>query len=1060
MIRLKALGGLAVERDGHIATDVSVGRRALTLLALIACAEPPGIARTELAALFWPGKQPKEALQRLRAALHDLRHRLGTSDLFVGRRFVQLNPDRITSDILEFQDAVDSGRYGDAVAVYSGQLLDGVEDPEQPELAGAIRLLREELYSRFRSAAELLAESHDRAGEHLEAVALWRRLAAAEPFSPHYAMGLVRSLALAGDRTGALQFARVYETLMREELHSAPSAELLDYADALRRGEDLHHPPTPQAEGLLPITRPVPIPAVPHATAERAMPDPITGEQVIPRSPDRSTPAYTSGEFRRRRQRKRRWPLALAVVGPLAIAWVITTLGSRAEPAILKANRVAVLPCELEGSDARARDACTRLLEFALAGSDSLEVVDRILVTDRVQRADANGRAGGLRVARDLGAAHAIFATVSQPPHAPTIQASLYRVSSGRPVRTRSVTLPADSAAVPAQVAQLVSELMAPERPGDPTVPPRGKLSSRSWTSLQRGLSAVAVWDLAIAAAELRDVLEAEPTQAAAAYWLAQVEFWRAELPVEERLALATEAARLSPALPERERRQAAGLAHLVRREWPQACEEYDGLLTSDSLNVVAWFGRAECHARDDVVVRDPSSRTGWSFRASRGAAVQSYHRALTIVPSAFRMYAVPRFSALRLVYPTNPNAAIVGRLEGAAVPGFIAFPELRSDTLALTPVPIQPAEGITDPQFLPDNRQLAARRAIRLMRDFTTRWVDADSNNPQAHEAHALALEENGEVRATLSGNNALWHVRRALELLDDSDEARQSLDALRLHVAEVRLLLKNERYGEVHDMASTILATATTLNDSARRVVLPLASLLGRMALLDTLVHTATPGPLGLRPDLRNVPGIVAASREHELLLAHVIAGMPSDTLAARLDLLNATLAREIPASERARVTEALYAELRHHGSLYLPAIAAAVGANRPAERLQDLLRSGDLESAAQGVAELIAEIRQSGSGAMPSDWLLISRIALAQGDTLLAAEMLELGLEALPRTSTNILSLSAVAAAVPALAALRVQIGEAAGQPADATAGWTQAFRELRRTADPVLFNAAPR
>ena len=673
MIRLKALGGLAVEREGHIATDVSVGRRALTILALVAYAEPPGIPRAELAALFWPTHHPQDALHRLRAVLHDIRHRLDTPDLFLGRQHLQLNPDRATSDIREFLDAVESVRYDLAVAVYNGPLLDGVDDPDQPELAGAIRLRRDELYDRFQSVAALLAEAHDEAGDHAEAVSVWRRLAAAEPFSPRYAMSLVRSLALAGDRTGALQFARVYETLMREELHSDPSPEILDYADALRRGEDLHQPTPSAANSLPPITRPVPLPAVPYArpTLANRLPD----EQLTLRSIRRSTPAYTSGEFRKRRERQRRWPLALAVVVPLAIAWFITAVDSRAEPAILLPNRVAVLPCELEGGGTPARDACTRLLEFALAGSDSLDVVDRILVSDRVERTDAHDRSGGLRVARDLGAAHAIFATVSQTPHTPTLEASLYNVSSGRAVRTRSVSLPADSAAVPAHVAGLISELISPARPRDPPLPPRDALTSGSWTPLQRGLSAVAAWNLPRAAAELRHALAAEPTQAAAAYWLAQVEFWRAELPMEERSALALQAERLSRALPERERRQAVGLAHLVRRDWPRACEEYDGLLARDSLNVVAWFGRAECHARDDVVVRDPSSRSGWSFRASRGAAVQSYHRALTTVPSAYRMYAVPRFSALRVVYPTNPNAAIVRARGGFSRAGVYRIP-------------------------------------------------------------------------------------------------------------------------------------------------------------------------------------------------------------------------------------------------------------------------------------------------------------------------------------------------------------------------------------------------
>src|SRR5690606_42073301 len=50
---------------------------------------------------------------------------------------------------------------------------------------------------------------------------------------------------------------------------------------------------------------------------------------------------------------------------------------------------------------------------------------------------------------------------------------------------------------------------------------------------------------------------------------------------------------------------------------------------------------------------------------ASRSAAMQSYTRALSLAPTAFRMFAMPRFTRLSSIYPTNANAAIAGYAVG-----------------------------------------------------------------------------------------------------------------------------------------------------------------------------------------------------------------------------------------------------------------------------------------------------------------------------------------------------------------------------------------------------------
>ena len=49
-----------------------------------------------------------------------------------------------------------------------------------------------------------------------------------------YAIGLMRALVQAGDRSAALDHARVYEELIRGEYDTAPDPEVVEYAKQLR----------------------------------------------------------------------------------------------------------------------------------------------------------------------------------------------------------------------------------------------------------------------------------------------------------------------------------------------------------------------------------------------------------------------------------------------------------------------------------------------------------------------------------------------------------------------------------------------------------------------------------------------------------------------------------------------------------------------------------------------------------------------------------------------------------------------------------------------------------
>lgn len=285
MLRLKTFGGLAIVRDGAPAEGAGGQRRRAALLALLAAAGDRGLARDKVLAILWPESDPERARKNLAQAVYALRRDLGADDLITGTTDLRLNPDHITSDLAEFRAAVAAGRLEQAVALHDGPFLDGVYLEEAPEFERWADMERGSLTHAYVAALEQLAGQATRRGDHRAAVGYWRRLANADPLNAEVAGGLMRALAAHGDRGGALQYFRVYETLLRQELEIEPDAKLRALADALR-----NEVPDP-APGAAP-------PAATQAPAAPKPPEPThaagAGLQPlsdIPASTLRSTPA-------------------------------------------------------------------------------------------------------------------------------------------------------------------------------------------------------------------------------------------------------------------------------------------------------------------------------------------------------------------------------------------------------------------------------------------------------------------------------------------------------------------------------------------------------------------------------------------------------------------------------------------------------------------------------------------------------------------------------------------------------------------------------------------------
>jgi len=215
MLQVRLLGGVAAERDGE---QVPLPPQAGRLLAVLAL-RPGAQDRETVAATLWPGAAGPSGRANLRTAVWALRKAVGDDALITSRTAVGLRPEAITVDLAEGQRRAAAGDDAAAAALCRGELL-----PRYAEdwADTARRRQRAEL-------AETLAARSAAAERDGDAVAAgrWSRLRCElDPLNEAAHADLVRQLAAAGDRAGALVTGREVTDRLREELGVRPGPSL------------------------------------------------------------------------------------------------------------------------------------------------------------------------------------------------------------------------------------------------------------------------------------------------------------------------------------------------------------------------------------------------------------------------------------------------------------------------------------------------------------------------------------------------------------------------------------------------------------------------------------------------------------------------------------------------------------------------------------------------------------------------------------------------------------------------------------------------------------------
>jgi len=232
-LRLLTFGGLNLLVGDSTMTGAATGRRRLALLVLLAVARDRGLNREKVQAHLWPESDTEQARHGLNQMVYFQRRHLDSENLFLGKKTLRLNRAMITSDVWDFEDALDAGAHEVAVRLYAGSFLDGFFLREAPGFERWVEDQRKRLAERCAQAFGLLAAA---AATQQQAVEWWRRAVELNPYQTETVLRLANAWVAIGDRAAAVRCAQQHADLLRSELGLPPDPNVVRMIEQLRGG--------------------------------------------------------------------------------------------------------------------------------------------------------------------------------------------------------------------------------------------------------------------------------------------------------------------------------------------------------------------------------------------------------------------------------------------------------------------------------------------------------------------------------------------------------------------------------------------------------------------------------------------------------------------------------------------------------------------------------------------------------------------------------------------------------------------------------------------------------
>lgn len=411
MIRLRILGPIELSgSDGDELRAVLAQPKRLALLTYLAAATPRRFHRRDtLLALFWPELDTTHARDALKQAVRFLRHALGGTGSRVlvsrGAEDLGIDPQALWCDATAFGDALDAGRYDEALALYRGDILEGFFADTSAAYEEWLERERSRLRAGAARAAHAIAEQREREHNYALAVMCARRALELSDSDERMLRQLLDLLDRLGDRAGALHAYDTFVQRLAHEYEAEPAAETQAVIERIRARTDVH--------GSGPETLPR---DERHPDTSVALRDAHRGAEATEQDPLPTPRRFRLGVSLPGRPRLLVASLVVLLIA--ALIWRGAARGRTPPYTNSVPQRVAVMPFVVRGGDdlAYLGEGMVDLLSVNLDGAGDLRTVNPRTLLNLVARRGGPTAVQDLdrarSVARELGARGYVLGTV------------------------------------------------------------------------------------------------------------------------------------------------------------------------------------------------------------------------------------------------------------------------------------------------------------------------------------------------------------------------------------------------------------------------------------------------------------------------------------------------------------------------------------------------------------------------------------------------------------------------------------------------------------------------
>ena len=242
MIFCRTLGPVEIKVDGAPAPPELLWRKNLALLLYLARSPARRRTRDHVIGLLWGDKDESAARHSLREAVRVLRRCAGEDAVNAEGDQIALADGAVELDTDQLEQLSARSAWSAAADLAGGEFLEGFSVPDSSPFedwltAERFRWGQRSIEALVRHAEDRLAEADTRAAE-----ASARRALSLDPLSERALRTAMRTLALGGDRSAALDLFERFSSAAAKAGKGAPDQETKALVSRVRGGRDWHLP--------------------------------------------------------------------------------------------------------------------------------------------------------------------------------------------------------------------------------------------------------------------------------------------------------------------------------------------------------------------------------------------------------------------------------------------------------------------------------------------------------------------------------------------------------------------------------------------------------------------------------------------------------------------------------------------------------------------------------------------------------------------------------------------------------------------------------------------------